>query len=147
MASDPETHKHKLKIAIEVRLPDSNKKLAVIQEEVSVTNEFSFKGEPIIYERMLSTVKNLPSVLQRGPSRFEKEPITYWTKFDPTNIHGTYYTIPPHYDHRKELPPARQNGPNGPGVFSVQYVVYLYDKTYNGDPIEHIGRPPFELLD
>ncbi len=146
MASDQQTTRHKLKIAIEVRLPDSNKKLAVLQEEVTISKEFSLKIEDIVYERMLSTIKHLPSVIQKGPSRFEKGPITYWTKFDPSDIHGTYYTIPPVFDYRQELPPASQNGPNGPGLFSVQYVVYLYDRTYNGDPIEHIGRPPFELL-
>ena len=87
--------KHKLKMAIEVRLPDSNKKLAVLQEEVTISNEFSLKIEDVIYERMLATIKRLPSVLQKAPSRFEKGPITYWTKFDPSDIHGTYYTIPP----------------------------------------------------
>jgi len=137
---------HKLKVAVEVRIPDSNEKIAVLQEKMEIIKEFSLKMEPAIYDRIMKTIQNLTSVLQRGPTRFEKGPITYWTKFDPEDIHGTYITIPPHYDRRKELAPHRQNGPNGPGTFSVQYVTYLYDSSYNGDPIEPIGRPPFELL-
>lgn len=137
---------HYLKVAAEIRLPNSNKKLAVIQEEVKIVKEFTLKMEPGIYNKILSSAKTLTSVIQHSPARFEKGPITYWTKFEPTDIHGTYFTINPHYDRRKELVPARQNGPNGPGIFSIQFIIYLLDDTYNGDPIEHIGRTPFELL-
>jgi hypothetical protein len=139
-------HPHILKVAIEVRMPDSNESVAVLQEKIKLAKEFTLKMEQSVYERILATIQNLTSVLQMGPSRFVKGPITYWTKFDPNDIHGQYYTIPPNFDRRKELPPARQNGPNGPGTFSVQYVTYIYTATYNGDPIEPIGRPPFELL-
>jgi hypothetical protein len=141
-----ETPKHILKVAMEIRMPDSNEKVVVIQEKVELLSEFSLKVEPFIYETTLNSIKNLMSIKQKGPARFEKGHITYWTKFDPEDIHGTYHTIPARYDPRKELEPVRQNGPNGPGTYSVQYVVYLYNSTYNGDPIEHIDRPPFELL-
>ena len=141
-----ENPNHKLKVAIEIRMPDSNEKVAVIQEKVEILSKFTLKIEPFIYETTLETVKHLMSIKQKGPACFEKGPITYWTRFDPEDIHGTYCTIPARYDRRKELEPARQNGPNGPGTYSVQFVVYLYTSTYNGDPIEQIGRPPFELL-
>ena len=137
---------HILKVAMEIRMPDSNETIAVIQEKVEIMSKFTLEIEPIIYETTLKSVKNLMSIKQKGTARFEKGHITYWTKFDPEDIHGAYYTMSAQYDRRKELEPARQNGPNGPGTYSVQYVVYLYNSTYNGDPIEHIDRPPFELF-
>jgi hypothetical protein len=138
--------KHQIKVAVEVRMPDSNCAIAVLQERLELNEAFSFRLEPRVFEAAMKTVKKLPSVQQRQPFRLMKGHITYWTKFDPHDIHGLYHTIPVTYRPEDETPPARQNGPNGPGTYSIQYVVYLLNFTYNGDPIEHICRAPYELV-